>query len=325
MTRDDQFMGQVEDYLDAIEGTTPLPPMVRDAIRAELPDTKQVSPQSGLRRIVLMTQIPRPARYGLVAAIALVAIFLGANFLGRSPDNTGGPVASAAPTSNSNAKPLSDFQSHPDLPAGTYYLADPYPARVEVTVPEGWWHWYDRTTTTSGINSFLVDSHFGDGSSAWGIGFLLIKNVRVDPCSPAQYQDASAMESAESLANAFAAWPGYSTTITDTLIAGQRAKKVVLYPPSAARGCSNPALFLTTSDYSFDGSYATDGSYQGSATVNQFYLVDVDGGVLVIWTTDYQERNDFEIEAGMSPDPTAHVADQQTLHAILDSLRILPL
>ena len=41
MTRDDDFIGQLEGYLDEYEGSTPLPDEVRDAIRAQLPSTQQ--------------------------------------------------------------------------------------------------------------------------------------------------------------------------------------------------------------------------------------------------------------------------------------------
>lgn len=316
MTRDDQFIGQVEDYLDEIEGTTPLPGAVRDAIRAELPETKQVGPLRGLRRIFLMTQIPRPARYGLVAAIAIVAIFLGANYLGRSPDDTGSPTGTATPPDN--AQPLTDFKSSPDLPAGTYYLADPYPARIEMTVPDGWWHWYDAGPANSGLNGILRDSGYADQASGWGLAFVQIDKVRVDPCSPAVYQDASVTDSAASLATALASLPGYPATVTDTTIAGYSGKKVEL-TRSAADTCADPVLFFTASNAGFDGSFATNTS------ANQAYLLDVAGGVVAIWTTDYPQRTELEIGAGMSPDPAAHVADQATLHAILDSLVITPL
>ena len=37
MTRNDDFIGQLEGYLEEYEGSTPLPNEVRDAIRAQLP------------------------------------------------------------------------------------------------------------------------------------------------------------------------------------------------------------------------------------------------------------------------------------------------
>ena len=49
MTREDQFIGQLERYLDEYEGITPLPEAVRDAIRAELPKTKQAGPRRAWR------------------------------------------------------------------------------------------------------------------------------------------------------------------------------------------------------------------------------------------------------------------------------------
>ncbi len=42
MTRDDDFIGQLEGYLDEHEGLTPLPAAVRGAVRAQLSTTKQV-------------------------------------------------------------------------------------------------------------------------------------------------------------------------------------------------------------------------------------------------------------------------------------------
>ena len=44
MTRNDDFIGQLEGYLDEYEGSTPLPDEVRDAIRAELPFDNSARP-----------------------------------------------------------------------------------------------------------------------------------------------------------------------------------------------------------------------------------------------------------------------------------------
>ena len=270
-----------------------------------------------------MTQIPRSARYGLVAAVALVAIFLGATFFGKAPNGTGGPGASAtatlAPTPDPSAKSLLDFGQDNDLKAGSYFLDQGYPARIEVTVPEGWWHWYDSTSAAaSGVQSILVDNHFGDGSTGWGIAFPQLENVRVDPCVPsAGLQDPGVLASSASLADAIAAWPGFSATVTNTTLGGYSGKHVEVSRQPGEQ-CPSQTLFVLTSLWSFPGSFAT------ADPVNQFYLLDVQGSVLVIWTTDYPDRNEYEVAAGMSPDPTAHVADQQALHAILDSLRIIP-
>jgi hypothetical protein len=50
MTYDDEFLGRVESYLDEYEGSTPLPQAVREAIRVELPHTRQLYPPARVRR-----------------------------------------------------------------------------------------------------------------------------------------------------------------------------------------------------------------------------------------------------------------------------------
>ena len=52
--------------------------------------------------------------------------------------------------------------------------------------------------------------------------------------------------------------------------------------------------------------------------------LDVEGSVLVIWTTDAPVTNEFEVEGGASPDPQAHVEHQVQLHDILESIVISP-
>lgn len=73
MTRDPDFIGLIEDYLDDFEGNTPLPDATRDAIRAQLPSTSQRPawwPGWRLPEMNTMTRIG----LGAAAAIAAVAI-----------------------------------------------------------------------------------------------------------------------------------------------------------------------------------------------------------------------------------------------------------
>ncbi len=81
MTRDDAFVEQLENYLDEYEGLTPLPDAIRHAVRAELPAIKQIGASAGPMRYLSMSMsMPAPARYGLVAAVVVVAAALGAAF-----------------------------------------------------------------------------------------------------------------------------------------------------------------------------------------------------------------------------------------------------
>ena len=81
MTREDDFIAQLEDYLDAYEGVTPLPDAIRDAVRAKLPSTRQIGPVLGLMRFPAMSNPLKigigPVSVGrLVLVIAVTALLL---------------------------------------------------------------------------------------------------------------------------------------------------------------------------------------------------------------------------------------------------------
>ena len=81
MTHNDEFIGQLESYLDEYEGSTPLPEEVRDAIRAELPSTQQRPPWWPARRLPHMNTI---AKIALTAAAIVTVALLGVSyFAGR--------------------------------------------------------------------------------------------------------------------------------------------------------------------------------------------------------------------------------------------------
>ena len=98
MTRDDRFISELETYLVEYEGNTPLPNSVRDAVRAQLPQTKQIGPVSGtLRDIYMNSSMDTPARWGLVAAVVIGAVIIGGALIfggggvGTSPTPTPSP------------------------------------------------------------------------------------------------------------------------------------------------------------------------------------------------------------------------------------------
>jgi hypothetical protein len=105
MTGTDDFLARLEDYLDNAEGTTALPSTVRDAIRAELPSTRQVGPLWGpLRFFSMATQLPRSSRYALVAVIAIALIGGGSLVVGSMlPGPSPTPTPSAAPQASDPA------------------------------------------------------------------------------------------------------------------------------------------------------------------------------------------------------------------------------
>ncbi len=111
MSHDDDFIGQLEDYLDAFDGVTPLPDRIRDAIRAELPSVRQVRPRPGLERVfIMLSNASAGARLGLAAATVVAAVVLGAAFLNN---NQRGGVVGGAVTPAPTATPAPSLHAAP--------------------------------------------------------------------------------------------------------------------------------------------------------------------------------------------------------------------
>ena len=91
MTTQDDFIRQLERYLDDYEGPTPLPETVRRAVRAALPRTKQSRTVRGPGRYLIMSS-NHMAPIALAVAAAVLAVAVGAFLLTRP--NVGGPDAS---------------------------------------------------------------------------------------------------------------------------------------------------------------------------------------------------------------------------------------
>jgi hypothetical protein len=124
MNRHDGFIDQLESYLDEYDGVTPLPQTVRDAVRAELPKTKQTGSAWGPVRYLTMT-FPKAAQVGFAAAAAILVVAIGAFVLGRP--NIGGPddqapspsaTASATATASPTAAAASCSTSTADATGG---------------------------------------------------------------------------------------------------------------------------------------------------------------------------------------------------------------
>ncbi|HET9757966.1 MAG TPA: hypothetical protein VFP66_15795 [Candidatus Limnocylindrales bacterium] len=210
-----------------------------------------------------------------------------------------------------------------DLPAGAYYLDLPaYPARIDFEVPAGWWHfWPGATRQASDAHAVLVNSldTGAANGSAWGVAFTVVGKVRVDPCDPAAgFMDASATRSADALADAFSSSEAFPVTRVEDVTVGGFSGKRVEITRGATATCEG-TLFDTPSGYPFGPIFPST-----EPSVNQFTLLDVEGSVLVIWTTDFPGTTRFEEDGGASPDPEAHVEDQVQLQDILDSIVITP-
>jgi len=170
MTREDDFIGQLEGYLDEFEGMTPLPPAVRDAVRAQLPMTKQLGRFRGpMRRFDFMNS--NVVRFGLAAAAIVLAIFVGVRFL--PIDNTG-TSATQTPEPTPTATPLALRAGV--LEPGTYLMSNVdqpirTPVRFTFTVPAGW---------SAAPDDLYIGKHTGAGEL--GFDVFPVTHVYTDAC-----------------------------------------------------------------------------------------------------------------------------------------------
>jgi hypothetical protein len=307
MTREDDFIGQLEGYLDEFEGITPLPAAVRDAIRAELPRTRQIGPITGLMRDLNMSvKISAPVRYGLVAAVIVVAVIIGGSLLGRGPDVGSGretPSESSQPTSTPAASPV------PGLPngllqPGTYSIRpqDITSHHVIVTVPVGWYG------GGFGVNkNDSIDPPDGAGVILWGGPF----NIYEDPCRwSTSHPSSPTGPTVDDLVAALSAQPTRdATAATDVTVGGFHGKAIDLtVPADLAFDTANG--FSDCDEGEFRSWISPDENsfrvHQGPGQHDQLWVVDVEGTRIVVDATFY--------------DGTP-AADMSEIQAILDSIR----
>lgn len=135
MTRNDDFIVQLEAYLEEFEGSTPLPDHVRGTIRAQLPSTHQRPAWLPVRRFPDMNSM---MKLSLAAVAVVVAALLGYNYL-LAP-NIGSPrLGDPAPTPEPTPTPTPIALDGQDpLAAGRYQVDPALPMYVTVEVPDGW-------------------------------------------------------------------------------------------------------------------------------------------------------------------------------------------
>jgi hypothetical protein len=283
MTRDDEFIRQLEEYLDDHEGLTPLPDAVREAVSAELPRTRQVGALPWpVRRV--NTTIPVPALYGLVAAVIVAAAILGnAYFAGGASENTG---ADPRPTGSGPLRIAPDTQG--DLAAGAYYIDAPFPVRLSFDVPE-----------RVGVHSYTEEgSQINLGFGAGEVSFEIVDNISADPCSSAML-DPPVGPAVEDLVTALSNMPGFDTTAaTEVGVDGFGGQQFTLVAPDDAEARCGSMLTWETS---------TRQNGVGPGETNDVTILDVDGVRLLICIA-YQ--------------PSVPAASLAGLRAIVDSIQI---
>jgi|APFre7841882724_1041349.scaffolds.fasta_scaffold00925_5 hypothetical protein len=336
MTRDNDMIRRLEEYLEEYDGTTPLPGRVRDAIHAALPRTRQAPAYRGPMGVLTMVSRSSAAWLGVAAAAIVAAVVLGAAFLGRADGPAvGGPAPTSTPAPT--ATPAAETVSLSSAPAaacfpeattgdclapGTYTLTGVnWPAEISLEVPAGWFTYFPG----AGHEGVLVDSGpDAPGGSGWGLMFSTIDSVRQDPCNvDSRKYDPEEVDTAAELATAIAAWPGFeSTEPAEVTVDGVSGLLVEVTSKWNEAVCRGSAIWLTPGGTAVDA-YPMVGD-PGVRRAAAFRILEIGDQLLVIRTTDFGETSPFEVSQGVALDPTRHAADQVELQAIVDSIRLTP-
>ena len=283
MTRNDDFIGQLESYLDGYQGNTPLPDDVRDAIRAELPSTHQRPAWWPARR---SPEMNNTMKLGLAAAAVVVAALLGYTYL-LAP-NVGAPATDdQSPTPTPTPPELSSTTTEPGtyllntqgLPAGEYHL----PEGTTLTMPAGW----------GGREGFRVSKNEtpADPGAFTNVGFWIwdddFDTVYLDAC---QWLDGAITPpvgpTVDDLANALASQAQHGDAVpVDVTLDGYSGKMIELTVPSDIdfADCDRGEF------RSWHGRY-----HQGPGQVDQLYILDVEGQRVVVYSSYMPETSEAE-------------------------------
>jgi hypothetical protein len=289
MTRDSDFVGLLENYLDEHEGHTPLTDAARDAIRAELPSIRQRPAWwPGWRSPVMNTT----ARYALGAVAAVLVAIVGFAVLNGANGNFGSPDPTPSPSST----PVAILAGQEDLAAGRYSIASGISMQVSAAVSDHW----------SAVGSWGFRGPQGyEPPQGTGLRFYTVGNLLNNPSDVNDgLQDPPVGPTVDDLVEAIvdqSEWT--SSTPTDTTIGGYPARHLrITIPDDADLDPRNGGSFFLFQD---EGS----GQIWGLAAGQMFevYVVDVDGERLVLDAFHY---------------PGTSEADFAELQAVVDSIQI---
>jgi hypothetical protein len=284
MTREDQFIGQLEAYLDDYEGVTALPDAIRDAVRAEIPSIRQIGP-GRVRSLNLGGRIPLSAWYGLVAAAVVTVVIVSAALFGLG-QNVGNEQAPTPPPPQATLiSPSSNVEAARPLAPGSYYVDSPFPVQLTFDVPQGFRAW---AYTAAGSQLNLE----ADGGE---VSFEIVDNLAADPCTRAML-DPPVGPTVDDLVTALSNLPGFEATpATDVTVDGFQGMQLTLTAPVDA-SCAMLTWKTTTRQNGV-----------GPGETNEVRIVDVNGVRLLIC---------------VAFPPETPAAAQSNLRAVADSVEI---
>jgi hypothetical protein len=299
MTRDDDFIGQLEGYLDEYEGLTLLPDAIRDTVRAQLPTTRQIGLLPGPMRY--LNFMSKPIQFAVAAAAVLLIAVVGYQLLLRpnigGPGQTETPQPSSTPSSSASASAAPAGLLEPGLYT-LFVLPDFGSITGTVTIPGTGWHGAEGDGL---VDNGSADPPGGAAITVTAGGLEVYGNpcqwatTRPDPMTGPSVDDLVADLSAQQLRNA--------TAPTDITVDGHPGKAIELTVPADVN--------LSDCDLNEFRTWREPAS--NSSNANQPGQHDL------VWIFDV---NGTRVVADVSSFEGTSAADIAGLQAILDSIHI---
>lgn len=184
-----------------------------------------------------------PALRIAASAAAVVALVVAVAAVGLHPSGPGAVVTipSPAPTATPSAGPTSApsmaqgsalipyREGSVPLTAGTYVAASPFPKKITLTLPDGWYG------NIGGPYAVFL-SRVGPTAE---VDFVILNEVYADPCHFDRGQNPLPGPGVDDLVAALASLPGMTvTTPVDVTVGGYHGKQVTMTAPASADGCT---------------------------------------------------------------------------------------
>ena len=261
------------------EGVTALPDRVLDTVLDQLPTTSQRRAWWPAWRFRDMNTSIKLA----IAAAAVVLVAIVGTRLLPGTGNFGGPGLSPTPqpTPQPTPVPFSSTPADGALVPGSVVLDGGFPLAIVFDVPAGW------SREGSAERADLVGIHKirGESTPTWS-SWAILANVYADPCHALSGpMDPPVGPSVEDLVTALTSMVGFeSTTPTDVIVDGYAGKRFELSTTidPAAASCDDK-VWLSLWEPASGGE---TGAVPGPTTM-QFWVLDVDGTRLVMFTEEY--------------------------------------
>ena len=246
-----------------------------------------------------------PALRIAASAAAVVALVVAVAAFGFRPSgpgavvNTPSPAPTATPSADQTPAPsvaggqllIPVREGSVPLTAGTYIAATPFPKKITLTLPDGWYG------NVGGPYDVLL-SRVGPTAK---VDFVILYEVYADPCHFDRGQNPLPGLGVDDLVAALTSLPGMTvTTPVDVTVGGYHGKQVTMTAPASADGCTPlPGA----------GFRIWELPLGATNDMQQVTVLDVDGTRVVLDITGLQDGT-----TTLTPE----------VQAIVDSIRIEP-